>query len=67
MKADDPFEALYKTIQKLMKQGSYLKGKVWSKIIVLCMACFSIEDSRGDECRAKFSLVHVIATSKARR
>ena len=29
------------------------------------MACFSSEDSRGDDCRAKFSLIHVIRASKA--
>ena len=27
---------------------------------ILCMACFSIEDSRGDDRRAKFSLVYEI-------
>ena len=31
---------------------------------IFCMACFSIEDSRRDDRRAKFSLVHEIAASK---
>ena len=37
------------------------------KNYVLCMACFCSEDSRGDDCRAKFSLVYEIRASEARR
>ena len=34
------------------------------KNYVLCMACFCSEDSRGDDCTAKFSLVYEIRASK---
>ena len=47
-------------------QGAEVKGRVWSKII-FCMACFCSEDSRGDDRRAKFSLVYEIRASEARR
>ena len=35
------------------------------KNYILCMTCFSSEDSRGDDCRAKFGLVYEIRASKA--
>ena len=35
------------------------------KNYVLCMTCFCSEDSRGDDCRAKFSLVYEIRASEA--
>ena len=35
------------------------------KNCVLCMACFCSEDSRGDDRRAKFSLVYELQASKA--
>ena len=35
------------------------------KNYVLCTACFCSEDSRRADRRAKFSLAHVIAASKA--
>ena len=34
------------------------------KKYILCMACFYREDSRGDDRRAKFSLVYEIRASK---
>ena len=48
------------------KSGPVLKAG-YGQNYILCMACFCSEDSRGDDRRAKFSLVYEIGASRARQ